>query len=108
MTLERVTVDLARAFEPSQIYVACKSLFERFVSLACTDSPASKSREVVARSDCHCAAQESKPWRRKRTSQRVHADSLSKATSYSSLIFAHSYDRMYILRLAPVPISLCK
>lgn len=26
MTLERVTVDLARAFEPSQIYVACKSL----------------------------------------------------------------------------------
>lgn len=24
MTLDRVTVDLARAFEPSQIYVACK------------------------------------------------------------------------------------
>lgn len=28
MTLDRVTVDLARAFEPSQIYVACKSLLD--------------------------------------------------------------------------------
>jgi hypothetical protein len=59
MTLERVTVDLARAFEPSQIYVACKSLYVRFVLFSCTDENASKSSEIVARSDRHCAAQES-------------------------------------------------
>lgn len=38
MTLERVTVDLAQAFEPSQIYVACKSRREIIHLGACTDT----------------------------------------------------------------------
>lgn len=43
MTLERVTVDLARAFEPSQIYVACE--FSTDVLL----KPSSTNPMVVSR-----------------------------------------------------------
>lgn len=63
MTLERVTVDLARAFEPSQIYVARECLHIKHTAwFSSANGGRSKPSKVAARLDRHCSSEASEPW----------------------------------------------